>query len=151
MSQILAASTQPHRRFFAMTLSHFDVSSRSADPVILIPIKARRMDEKFWFWPDFFVREKKLSSVRLESKVTIDGQTRSEQIRIYDYPGKNEFRLKSEAIKRNGAEGDILVVDRDRDNMALSLVRKADAKKHAKFGARLTESTPSKKKFGYFD
>ena len=150
LSRILAGTAAPSRRFFAMTLSGFDVSRRSSDPVILIPIRARDDDPKFWFWPDFFVRELKLAGLYLNSSVLLDGETRPERARLYDYPRKQEFRLKSETVKRNAKEGDILVVRRDGDEMRLSVVRRGTPE-HAAHERLLVNRVSPKKRYGYFD
>lgn len=148
LAAILAESTSSEHRFFAMTLSHFDVSKESADPVILIPISARKRDEKFWFWPDHFVVERKLPGLYLGSQIKIDGRVVQESIRIYDYPAKSEFRLKSETIKRRGKPGDILVVERLEGGMNLFLIRKDD-QRYATWTAKLTFPVSSQKRYGY--
>ena len=149
LARILTEAAAPRHAFFAMTLSGFDVSGRSADPVILIPLRARDEDPKFWFWPDFFLNERALSDLYLDSSVRIDGENRPERLRLYDYPNKTEFRLKSEIVKRNGKEGDILVVNRDGDEMRLSVIRR-DTPEHEAHSRALTKRVSPKKRYGYF-
>ena len=150
LSRILADAAVARHKIFAMTLSGFDTSEKSADPVVLIPLSARDEDPRFWFWPDFFQREKKLLGMHLDSSVDIDGETHQEQVRLYDYPGKTEFRLKSEIVKRRGNKGDILVVRRDGDEMRLSVIRR-DAPEHAAYSRRLTNRVSLMKQYGYFN
>lgn len=101
-------------RRFAMQLSGFDVSHRSQDPVVLIPIKALSMYPLFWQWPVLFT----LSHTGYPERYSIakvmlpNTQPRREHIRIYYYDRKREFRLQCESIKRNGTQGDIMVVER---------------------------------------
>lgn len=150
LSRILADAAVARRKIFAMTLSGFDTSKRSADPVVLIPISARDEDPRFWFWPDFFQREEVLSGMYLDSSVDMDGETHPEQVRLYDYPGRSEFRLKSEVVKRRGNKGDILVVRRDGDEMRLSVIRR-DAPEYAAYSRRLTRRVSHMKQYGYFN
>ena len=153
LSRLLGEAAAPRYSFFAMTLSDFDTSDKSYDPVVLIPVSARDADPKFWFWPDFFQREKVLKGFYLDSSVRIDGEIHPDPIRLYDYPNRSEFRLKSEVVKRNGKEGDILVVHRDGDNMRLFVVRRKEPE-YAKYERCLdTRVKPgsSKKRFGYFN
>ena len=150
LSRILAEAAAPRHAYYAMTLSGFDVSGRSGDPVILIPVRARDEDPKFWFWPDFFLNERKLSDMHLDSSVRIDGEDRPDRVRLYGYPNKTEFRLKSEVVKRNGKEGDILVVHRRDGDMRLSVIRQ-DAPEHAAYSRLLTNRVSPKKRYGYFN
>lgn len=150
LTRILSAAAAPRHAFFAMTLGHFDVSERSGDPVILIPLRARDQDPKFWFWPDFFLNERKLSDLYLDSSVRLDGVERPERLRIYDYPNKTEFRLKSEIVKRNCKAGDILLVARRGDDMRLSVIRQ-NTPEHAAHVPLLTRRVSPLKKYGYFN
>ena len=148
--KILDAVLMPQYMYFAMTLSRFDVSEKSGDPVILIPIKARDQDENFWFWPHLFVEERIHRDMYLEAIVEVDDRPTVETIRLYYYPAKHEFRLKSELIKRNGVEGDILMATRVGRAMRLSLIRQHTAK-HRNLAAKLSTRVSNKKKFGYFN
>ena len=150
LSRILSDAAAPRHAFFAMTLSGFDVSERSGDPVILIPLKARDEDPKFWFWPDFFLNERKHSDLYLDASVRIDGGEHQERVRLYDYPGRSEFRLKSEIVKRQGREGDILLVHRDGDETRLAVIRQG-APEHAAHSPILTTQVSPKKRYGYFN
>ena len=151
ISEIIKNNNKPKHRCFAMTLSNFDVSARSQDPVILVPLTARNIDERFWLWPGSFVQEREFADLYLDSSVNIDGKVISERIRIYDYPNKSEFRLKSEIVKRRGNVGDILLVERDDDNFLLSVIRKSDEDRYRSYESRLTTMVSSQKSFGYFN
>ena len=95
-----------------MTLSSFDVSERSLDPVLLIPIAALRTMPGFWNFPAFYTySETGYPQLYAVAEVRVDGKTLKEQhIRIYYYEKKSEFRLRCEAIKRAGDEGDIVLI-----------------------------------------
>ena len=149
IDKILAAAATPLHRGFAMTLSRFDVSSKSSDPVILIPLRARDKDEKFWFWPDFFVSDRKHKDLYMNAVVTVDGLDAVERVRMYEYLQKSEFRLQSALIKRNGKEGDILVAKRDGDAISFALVRQTSAE-YGDYENILNHRVSPKKAFGYF-
>ena len=97
---------------FAMTLSSFDVSERSLDPVLLIPIAALRTRPGFWNFPAFYTySETGYPQLYAVAEVRVDGAILKDQhIRIYYYEKKSEFRLKCEVIKRTGDEGDIILI-----------------------------------------
>jgi hypothetical protein len=97
---------------FAMTLSAFDVSPRSQDPVILVPIASLKQHPAFWEWPHLFTlsgggfpERYTNASVRLPNAAP-----HRIIARLYYYDRKKEFRLQCEPIKRNGRPGDIVVI-----------------------------------------
>ncbi|WP_424947506.1 phospholipase D-like domain-containing protein [Candidatus Spongiihabitans sp.] len=100
---------------FAMTLSGFDVSAKSQDPVILIPLAALKEMPIFWNWPMLYTNSGAgYPQLYATATITIDGNTFKDQhIRIYYYDGKKEFRLQCEVIKRNGKQGDIIYIHRN--------------------------------------
>ncbi len=97
---------------FAMTLSGFDVSAKSQDPVILIPIVALKSMPLFWNWPILYTDSGAgYPQLYAIANIRIDGKTLKDQhIRIYYYNKKKEFRLQCEPIKRNGKQGDIITI-----------------------------------------
>lgn len=97
---------------FAMTLSGFDVSARSQDPVVLIPIAALKSMPLFWNWPILYTDSGAgYPQLYAIANIRINGKTLKEQhIRIYYYDKKREFRLQCEPIKRNGKQGDIITI-----------------------------------------
>lgn len=97
---------------FAMTLSGFDVSAKSQDPVILIPITALKSMPLFWNWPVLYTDSGAgYPQLYAIANIRINGKTLKEQhIRIYYYDKKKEFRLQCEPIKRNGKRGDIITI-----------------------------------------
>lgn len=144
-------SLAPQFSCFVMTLSQFDTSECSADPVILIPLRARDQDKNFWFWPHFFhTRETTLAEFTLVSKVTADDTPSQENIRIYDYPQKSEFRLKAEKIKRSGKDGDILLVRRRKTSMDIELIR-VGSNLYERYQNYLQHQVSSQKRYGYFN
>jgi len=100
---------------FAMQLSGFDVSSKSLDPVILIPIKALQELPTFWNWPYIYtLSESGYPELYTHATIIIDGKMIPNfSIRIYYYDAKSEFRLQCEPIKRNGNQGDIIAIDKE--------------------------------------
>lgn len=100
---------------FAMTLSGFDVSAKSQDPVILIPVTALKAMPMFWNFPILYTDSGAgYPQLYATSNIRIDGKTLKDQhIRIYYYDKKKEFRLQCEPIKRNGKQGDIILIHKD--------------------------------------
>jgi len=93
---VVAASSvtvPPLKEKFAMTLSGFDVSVKSQDPVILIPIKALKAIPTFWNFP-FLYTDSGAGYPQLyaTANIRIDGRIIKDQhIRIYYYDKKKEF------------------------------------------------------------
>lgn len=100
---------------FAMTLSGFDVSPKSQDPVQLIPIAALKSIPVFWSFPMLYTDSGAgYPQLYATANIRINGKLlKDQQIRIYYYDKKTEFRLQCEPIKRNGKPGDIIVVEKD--------------------------------------
>lgn len=100
---------------FAMTLSGFDVSSKSLDPVILIPIAALKEIPIFWNFPMLYTNSGAgYPQLYATANIHFDGKTLKDQhIRIYYYDRKKEFRLQCETIKRNGKQGDIISIHKN--------------------------------------
>ena len=92
---------------FAMTLSNFDVSPSSQDPIQLIPTAALKAFPIFWNFPNFYTESNKgYPQMYAAANIVIDGKTYTNQhIRVYYYEDKKEFRLQCELIKRNGSPG----------------------------------------------
>lgn len=121
---------------FAMTLSGFDVSDESADPVVLIPKGALKTYPIFWNFPYSYSLSNKgypehfpNATIKYDRKVI-----KNYKLRIYYYEGKKEFRLQCEPIKRNGNPGDILLIKKNHSNpfeFELELVRQSTAKFNA--------------------
>jgi len=100
---------------FAMTLSGFDVSPKSQDPVILIPIAALKVMPIFWNFPLLYTYSGAgYPQLYASANIQIDGKILKDQhIRIYYYDQKKEFRLQCEAIKRSGKQSDIISIHKD--------------------------------------
>lgn len=121
---------------FAMTLSGFDVSDESSDPVVLIPKGALKTFPMFWNWPLSYSLSNKgypehfpSAIIRYDRSVVYNYK-----LRIYYYEGKKEFRLQCEPIKRNGNPGDILLIKKhERNSMEfeIELVRQSTTKYNA--------------------
>jgi HKD family nuclease len=100
---------------FAMTLSGFDVSTKSQDPVILIPMAALKAIPAFWNFPYLYTNSGAgYPQLYAAANIRIDGKILKDQhIRIYYYDKKKEFRLQCGAIKRNCNQGDLISIHKD--------------------------------------
>ncbi|MFN8368467.1 MAG: phospholipase D family protein [Candidatus Kapaibacterium sp.] len=139
---------------FAMTLSGFDVSEKSQDPVILIPVTALKAMPLFWNFP-FLYTDSGAGYPQLyaTANICIDGKTLKDQhIRIYFYDKKTEFRLQCEAIKRNGKKGDIISILKDPNKpleFKIELLR-TGSKKFNTIKQILTNKASPQKYFTYY-
>lgn len=135
---------------FVMTLSGFDVSSRSQDPVVLIPKSTLKIFPMFWHWPDLYALSHS-GYPQLYTKATVkidDVLYKDQHIRIYYYDRKKEFRLQCELVKRNGNAGDILIIKMDKKNplgFFLEIVRKGTTR-HSNIRPLLINTAPGGQK-----
>ncbi|MCH8033147.1 MAG: phospholipase D family protein [Bacteroidetes bacterium] len=139
---------------FAMTLSGFDVSSKSQDPVILIPLAALKTVPVFWNFPMLYTNSGAgYPQLYATANIHIDGKKLSDQhIRIYYYDRKKEFRLQCEAIKRNGNPGDIILIHKDSQKLLefeIELLRKNSSKYNA-IKPTLDKKVSNQKSFTFF-
>lgn len=138
---------------FTMLLSRFDVSSRSQDPVILIPITALKHYPIFWQWWSSF----DLSGAGYPERYTTaivnipDNEGQRWHIRLYYYDRKREFRLQCEPIKRNGQPGDIVVIEKinsGSEEYEISLIPQA-SNRYGRFRRICNTRVSAQKYFGY--
>ena len=146
---------------FAMTLSHFDTSPQSQDPVILIPLRALNENLDFWNFPaSYGVSGKHYLEYYTNAKIYNGGKSLA-PVRIYAYSGKREFRLQCENIKRNGSKGDIMEIEKvatvRRRAMGVAnwyeykiTLHKRGQPTFNSAGSNLTHTLPSGKKYGYY-
>jgi len=139
---------------FAMTLSAFDVSAKSQDPVILIPIKAVRAMPTFWNFPILYTNSGAgYPQLYASANIHIDENIISGQhIRIYYYDRKKEFRLQCEPIKRNGRKGDIISIYKHPNKpleFEIELIRTGSTK-FKKIHSLLTFKVSKLKFFSYY-
>lgn len=136
-----------------LSLSNFDVSSRSLDPVMLIPISALNENPLFWKWPLSF----SLSDGGYPERYTTaniflpNEKIENYAIRIYYYERKDEFRLQCAPIKRNGHPGDIMVIEKSNSGKAeynITLIR-FNTDEYNKNISYLAHRVSTLKKFGY--
>lgn len=115
ISNHVISETPATREMFAMTLSGFDVSDRSSDPIMLIPLAALRAMPQFWNWPTYYTDSGAgYPQLYVIANISLDGKIYKDQhIRVYYYDRKKEFRLQCEIIKRNGNRGDIVTIHKD--------------------------------------
>lgn len=139
---------------FAMTISGFDVSAKSQDPVILIPIAALRAMPLFWNWPMLYTNSGAgYPQLYATATIRIDEKTLKDQhIRIYYYDKKKEFRLQCEVIKRNGKQGDIISIHKDPNKpleFEIELLRQRSTK-HKAIAPILSNKVSTQKLFSYY-
>lgn len=139
---------------FAMTLSGFDVSAKSQDPVVLIPIAALKAMPSFWNWPVLYTDSGAgYPQLYAVADIQVDGRKLKDQhIRIYYYSKKKEFRLQCESIKRNGEKGDIIIISHSWKKpleFDIELLRQNTAK-HKVLLPLLTNKVSTQKFFAYY-
>lgn len=139
---------------FSMLLSHFDVSDRSQDPVILIPIRALQKYPNFWNWPSFYTLSGSgYPELYVHASIYYDSiEIKNYTVRIYYYDKKKEFRLQCEPIKRNGSPGDIILIEKDElkpFDFKITLIRQ-DSSSYEKIFFKLSEKVSTKKMYTYF-
>ncbi len=139
---------------FGMLLSGFDVSPKSLDPVILIPIAALKSMPTFWNWPYLYTNSGSgYPQLYATANIRIDGKLLKDQhIRIYYYDKKKEFRLQCEAIKRNGKPNDVITIQKDTNKpmeFEIELLRQ-DSTKYKALAPILTNRASSQKYFAYY-
>lgn len=139
---------------FAMTLSGFDVSAKSQDPVILISVTALKAMPMFWNFPILYTDSGAgYPQLYASANIRIDGKLlRDQHIRIYYYDKKKEFRLQCEPIKRNGKQGDIISIHKVRNKplgFEIELLRTGSTKFKA-IEPLLTNKVSPQKVFTYY-
>lgn len=149
-SQSIKDDTEIPKQTYAMTLSRFDTSERSLDPVILIPLKALRENSRFWKFPDNYTHsEGKYLQYYVDIVEKDSGFPKKSVARIYYYDEKKEFRFQCEYIKRNGKPQDIMEIENTSCGYEVRLIRQGTAQYESKIN-KLTQSVSSQKKYGYF-
>ncbi|MBC8185006.1 phospholipase D family protein [candidate division KSB1 bacterium] len=139
---------------FSMLLSKFDVSDRSQDPVILIPIRALQKYPNFWNWPSFYTLSGSgYPELYVHTSIFYDGiEKKNHTVRLYYYDKKKEFRLQCEPIKRNGKQGDIILIEKNElkpFDFKITLIRQ-DSSSYDRLLPKLTEEVSPVKKYTYF-
>jgi hypothetical protein len=106
-------------RGFVMTLMRTDVGAGQTtpgtsrrSPEIFIPLAARNMYPVFWEWPYAFTED--LAKPGKFDRPGILMRIGGEVIRVnmMTWPDKHDFRLRSEALRSAGYEGDILRIEK---------------------------------------
>lgn len=144
---------------FAMTLSSFDTSDKSQDPVILLPLQALRENANFWNFPVRYKPSRK-NFLEYYTKVEIrNGGVTQDIIRLYAYSGKSEFRIQCPGVKRGGSQGDIMEIEKidiaqdhdDKPHLEYRItLHKKTSQEHGKILKRLHTAVSHVKKYGYF-
>ena len=126
-----------HRaRGFVMTLQQTDAGTgqvtpgaAARSPEIFIPLAALRADEEFWGWSDLFVEDTARPGKfdRVDVRFVFDGQ--ATPARIWYYPQRSEFRLRSRVLRDAASVGDILHIEKSEDarGYTAEIVRPGDA------------------------
>lgn len=158
-----------HYKVFLLTLQQTDVGTgektpgaQRRSPEIFIPLAARDADPEFWGWPDLFEDDPTWTGDvdgdghgkmdRKNIKARMGGEIFT--TRIFYYPDRREFRMRSENIRSAGAVGDILYVERadgtDGFSYYINVIPKSSIE-HPKYLALCTNKVRnSKKLFGYY-
>lgn len=106
-------------RGFAMTLMRTDVGTgqttpgtAARSPEVFIPLHARDLHPQFWAWPDRFSQDPDHPGKfdRWDVPISLGGQTIP--VNMMTWPDKHDFRLRSEALRSAGQEGDIMKIER---------------------------------------
>lgn len=144
----------PLKERFAMILSAFDVSKKSQDPVILIPVTALKLMSSFWNFPMHYTNSGAgYPELYTIANIIIDGEVISDQlIRIYYYDQKKEFRLQCEPIKRKGKKGDIVEIHKEPNKLLkfeIELLRQGSPK-YKKIRQILSNKVSNQKFFNYY-
>lgn len=113
-------SNQPYG--FVMTLMRTDVGSgqvtpgtQKRSPEIFVPLAARNMPPQFWEWPDAFTEDQTKPGKfdRFGVLMRIGGEVI--KVSMMTWPDKHDFRLRSEALRSAGREGDILRIEKTKN------------------------------------
>ncbi|MCJ7529939.1 MAG: phospholipase D family protein [Anaerolineales bacterium] len=153
LSPAISISPPTLSQNFAMLLSGFDVSPKSLDPVILIPVRALRELPTFWNWPYMYTLSGTgYPELYTHATIVINGKMIPNfSIRIYYYDAKSEFRLQCEPIKRNGNQGDIILITKDSQKpleFRIELIRKGSLQ-HNTLLTSLTQKVSKFKSYSY--
>jgi len=154
MSPDISTTSLTLSQSFAMQLSGFDVSSKSLDPVVLIPIRALQQLPTFWNWPYMYTLSGSgYPELYTHATVVFNGRTIPNfSIRIYYYDVKREFRLQCEPIKRSGNQGDILLINKDSQKpfeFKIELIRRGSPR-HNTLLPMLSQKVSKLKSYSYF-
>lgn len=150
----LDVSVPAAKKNFAMNLSRFDVSPKSQDPIILIPIAAIKTLPSFWNFPMLYTAsDAGYPQFYGMANIGLDGKNiKNQYIRIYYYHNRREMRLQCEQIKRNGRAGDIITIFKNTDNpleFEIKLLR-TGSERFKQVEAMLTQRVSQHKSFAYY-
>ncbi len=104
---------------FIMTLMRTDVGTGQTtpgtsrrSPEIFIPLSARDNNPEFWGWPNTFSEDNRMPGKydRSNVRMFINGETVN--VSMMTWPAKHDFRLRCEALRSAGSEGDIIRIER---------------------------------------
>ncbi|MCK6625867.1 MAG: phospholipase D family protein [Anaerolineae bacterium] len=104
---------------FVMTLMHTDVGTGQTtpgtsrrSPEIFVPLAARKMYPDFWGWPNSFIEDPVKPGKFDRSGVSMRIGGEVIRVNMMTWPDKHDFRLRSEALRSAGHEGDILRIEK---------------------------------------
>lgn len=153
----------PEIRGFVMTLKQTDAgygqvtpgASRRSPEIFLPVVAVRDAAPSFWGWDDLFVpdprnpaRKTRTVAVRIGGEVTV--------AKIWRNPKKNDFRLRSETIRKGVHTGDILRIELAPPGVAYDYYVESippGSRLHGQFHALCTNSVRSRnseKRWGYY-
>ncbi len=156
----ITESEQPQG--FVMTLMRTDVGSGQTtpgtsrrSPEVFIPLVARNMYPEFWNWPNAFIedRSKPGKFDRFGVSMRIGGEIIS--VNMMTWPDKHDFRLRSEALRSAGQEGDILRIEKTDSGLGFAYyveIIPAGTSAYEYYLNLCVNKTPnSKRRWGYYD
>ena len=108
-----------HNRVFVMTLMRTDVGvgqttpgTSRRSPEIFVPLTARDAEPGFWGWPDLFTEDPTKPGKYDRDQVSMRIGSDVIGVNMMTWPDKHDFRLRSEALRSAGQEGDLLRIEK---------------------------------------
>jgi len=149
-------------RGFAMTLMRTDVGTgqvtpgtAARSPEVFIPLGARDLHPEFWQWPDGFTEDPTHPEKRDRWNVPVSIGGQIVQVNMMTWPDKHDFRLRSEALRSAGQEGDIMKIERveGRPDVEYHVeIVPRGSRAHEELSRVCMNATPnSRRVWGYYD
>ncbi|MCY4350415.1 MAG: hypothetical protein OXC25_11275 [Thiotrichales bacterium] len=157
---LTTAGAQATGRCFVMTLQKTDVGvgqttagTSKRSPEIFVPLKARNANPEFWNWPNGFEEDPERDGKFDRRDVRMRVGDTVEPVNMMTWPVKRDFRLRSEALRRLGSIGDLLVMEKvdDADFEYDVEVIEDGTPEYETMQAKCDQTVRnSQKRFGYF-
>ncbi|GAB4408740.1 MAG: hypothetical protein Fur0044_02100 [Anaerolineae bacterium] len=146
---------------FVMTLMRTDVGTGQTtpgtsrrSPEIFVPLAARKMYPDFWGWPNSFIEDPAKPGKFDRSGVSMRIGGEVIRVNMMTWPDKHDFRLRSEALRSAGQEGDILRIEKTRNSQDFAYyveIIPAGTSAYEYFSDLCINRTPnSQRRWGYY-